>query len=500
MRDYSFGNFLHELRKRRGLSQYQLGMLVGVSNKAVSKWENGSAKPQSRILYELSDVLGVTVDELLACKYHSIENGSVKGVFAMKKNELWKKAYQNLLEYYGEALPIEILNRYLSEYAELKNSDLIVYLDLLSQLRVLADNNKEHIHIKGVTGASLIAFVMGASEINPLKPHYYCPHCHKIEFAAQALCGWDLPAKQCSCGEDLLRDGHNLPFETLRFLFNKNIHFDLAVSRSLHQSAKELLHTYFAGYTIVTLVRSGHPHLETIVIIKDEISDLSGSQELPFEEYYDRLKQYPTITWMINDMLDAFRLLEEETGKAFGNVDFAGSDVLKAFIGNDTKGILEFNSDFVRDMIDEISPKSFIDLIQISGLSHGTGVWFDNAQQLIKRGLPVGKILAYRDDVFNCIQEKLEAKNLSNTGYAYKLMEDTYRGIYARDGVSREIKQQLADIGMEDWFSESIEKIQYAFPKAHGVLYVKYALILMWYKINFPKVFQKIINNALCND
>ena len=51
MRDYSFGNFLHGLRERRGLSQYQLGMLVGVSDKAVSKWENGSAKPQIKTLY-----------------------------------------------------------------------------------------------------------------------------------------------------------------------------------------------------------------------------------------------------------------------------------------------------------------------------------------------------------------------------------------------------------------------------------------------------------------
>lgn len=85
MRDYRFGNFLRELRKRLGLSQYQLGTLVGVSDKAVSKWENGTAKPQSFILYQLSDVLGVTVDELLACKFRSAENKTAKGIFTMKK-------------------------------------------------------------------------------------------------------------------------------------------------------------------------------------------------------------------------------------------------------------------------------------------------------------------------------------------------------------------------------------------------------------------------------
>lgn len=131
MRDYRFGNFLHELKERRGLSQYQLGILVGVSDKAVSKWENGSAKPQSRILYQLSDVLGVTVDELLACKYLPAENGNGKGVFATK-NKLWEDAHQALRNRYGDALPIKILNRYLSEFAELlQNSRKRISLSIL---------------------------------------------------------------------------------------------------------------------------------------------------------------------------------------------------------------------------------------------------------------------------------------------------------------------------------------------------------------------------------
>ena len=100
MRDYSFGNFLSELRLQRGLTQYQLGALVGVSDKAVSKWENGTAKPQSRLLFRLSEVLGISVDELLSCKYHTPNQGGIKGVFAMK-NQIWSKALTNLREKYG---------------------------------------------------------------------------------------------------------------------------------------------------------------------------------------------------------------------------------------------------------------------------------------------------------------------------------------------------------------------------------------------------------------
>ena len=133
MRDYSFGNFLHELRVRRGLTQFQLGMLIGVSDKAVSKWENGSAKPQSGVLSRLGQVLGVSVDELLSCKYHTPIQGGIKGVFAMK-NQIWSKALTNLREKYGEIPPVLIWSRYLTEQAELQNGDMIVYWELIARL------------------------------------------------------------------------------------------------------------------------------------------------------------------------------------------------------------------------------------------------------------------------------------------------------------------------------------------------------------------------------
>lgn len=494
MRDYSFGNFLHELRERRGLSQYQLGMLVGVSNKAVSKWENGSAKPQSRILYKLSDVLGVTVDELLACKYRSTQNRNEKGVFAMK-NKLWKDAHQTLRNRYGDDLPVEVLNRYLSEFAELGQTDTIVYFDLLRQINDMANKISEHIRVKGVTAASFVAYVLGATEINPLKPHYFCPDCHKIEFDDTALCGWDLPVKRCSCGREYLRDGHNLPFESLRFSINKNVHFDLSVSHGLYKAVKELIRTYFCENTVVTLMRKDRPNLETIVIINDDVSDLTNGQELHFEEYYDRLRQYSTITLMINEDLDSFRLLEQETKSTFENVNFASSCVLEAFQNGNTDGIPEFRSGFFKDIVNEVSPENFNDLIQISGLSHGTGVWVDNAQALIKSGKSVSEVISYRDDVFNYIQSKMEKQGISNTGYAYKIMEDVRRGVYAKGGVSVEMNHQFSSLGIEDWFIRSIEKIQYLFPRAHGVMYVKDASILMWYKLNFPETFNKIFKH-----
>ncbi len=83
--------------------------------------ENGSAKPQSGILYQLGEGLGVSVDELLACKYRSAENGNTQRALAVKK-ALWNKAYEALTVLYGDVPPLEILNRYYSEYVELESS------------------------------------------------------------------------------------------------------------------------------------------------------------------------------------------------------------------------------------------------------------------------------------------------------------------------------------------------------------------------------------------
>lgn len=490
MRDYSFGNFLHELRERRGLSQYQLGMLVGVSDKAVSKWENGSAKPQIKTLYKLSEVLGITVDELLACKYHSVKNRNEKGVFAMK-NKLWKDAHQKLRTHYGNQLPVEILNRYLSEFAEFQETDIIVYFDFLSKMKSIANDMGEHIRVKGGIGASFIAYVLGATEINPLKPHYFCPHCLKIEFDETVFCGWDLPKRFCTCGSELQRDGHNLPFETLRVLVCKNMHFDISVSERLYKKVRDMFAKYFEGNDVVTLVRKDHPNIKTLVVINEKTSNIANGDELAFEEYYDSLRQYQSFTLMINKELDVFRLLEQETKTSFKDIDFACEDILESFKRINTDGIPDFSSEFSKELINEIPVKTFNDLIQISGLSHGTDVWLDEVKELVKNGLSVSNIIAYRDDVFNYLQNKLKTTGISNTGYAYKIMEDTRRGIYARGGVSDEIKQQFVSLEIEDWFLNSIEKIRYLFPKSHGALFVKYALILMWYKLNHKDIFEK---------
>ena len=204
-------------------------------------------------------------------------------------------------------------------------------------------------------------------------------------------------------------------------------------------------------------------------------------------------KSVCAFTFLADTEFEQYQALERATATPFERVNFLQNEVLNEFRLGNTDSIPEFRTNFYKDMAEEVSPNSFHDLIQIAGLSHGTGVWINNAEELVNQGIPVRNVIAYRDDVFNHIAQHMLRKGIANTGYAYKIMEDTRRGVYARGGVSEEMKKQLKDIGIEDWFIDSIEKIQYLFPKAHGVTYVKLAATLMWYKIHYPKEFAEIM-------
>lgn len=199
---------------------------------------------------------------------------------------------------------------------------------------------------------------------------------------------------------------------------------------------------------------------------------------------------YSAITLLLSNELTALSLIAKNTLVPLADVPFTEAKVLKAFCENNTQGIPEFGTDFVREMISETSPHCFHDLIQLLGLAHGTGIWTNDTRQLIRQSLPVAKSIAYRDDIFHRIQSRLAEKGISGTGLACKIVEDICRQRYAETGLPAEIRQYFDTLGLESWFADSIEKIQYAFPKAQGIQALKYASIRMWYKLHYPEIFR----------
>ncbi len=202
----------------------------------------------------------------------------------------------------------------------------------------------------------------------------------------------------------------------------------------------------------------------------------------------------------------SIRMLQDLTGKDPLEIDLDDEKTMSIFSGVEelelennpldlevgTLGVPEFGTSFVRQMLVETRPKTFAELVRISGLSHGSDVWLNNARQLIKAGTAeLKEVISVRDDIMNyLIQKGVEAKK------SFEIMEDVRKGRGLSDQQERLIRQH----DVPDWYINSCRKIKYMFPKAHAAAYVMMAYRIAYFKVYHPAEFYTtyFTNNSDC--
>lgn len=188
-----------------------------------------------------------------------------------------------------------------------------------------------------------------------------------------------------------------------------------------------------------------------------------------------------------NSYLDMVLKLEKATDKKRTTILIDDEETMKLIKNADTLGISEFNHIFVRNMILEIQPNNFEDLVKISGLSHGTDVWTNNAQELIERGIAtLNEVITCRDDIMNYLIKQGIEKEI-----AFNIMEVVRKGRIRenREEKWEEYKEIMKNHDVPEWYIKSCEKIAYLFPRAHAINYIMNSFRLAYYKVHYPKAF-----------
>ncbi len=179
--------------------------------------------------------------------------------------------------------------------------------------------------------------------------------------------------------------------------------------------------------------------------------------------------------------VQAIPLDDPETLKIFSGLQSLGVGIEEVGTSVGTLGIPEFGTEFVRQMLEVTRPTRFSELVRISGLSHGTDVWLNNAADLIKsKTATLSSVISARDDIMNY----LIATGM-DPALAFKIMESVRKG----KGLMPEQEKKMLEFNVPKWYVESCKKIKYMFPKAHAVAYCLMSFRVAYFKVHYPAAF-----------
>ena len=439
----------------------------------------------------------------------------IKGSSEALKNRCYGRAH----ELYGDTLPPRIESRLSAELDAIVSNGYASIFSIAQMMTDRARSDGYPVGFRGMIGSSLAAYFAEITEVNPLPPHYICPECGHYEETTvenKAETCWELPKKCCpECGNEMRRDGYNIPLETLfGYRMDREPDIDLNFAPDYRDNMFQLLIDYFGEGRIVTagICRSDgktgfHPGGVFIVPEQCYITDFTPVQRqtlypdddklVTHLDYHDVDSSLLKVDMLEHNGLRMLKELEDETGVQAEDIPLDDKATLEYLTNTEDNNseydmheynsLVEFGSDFARRVIKSTGARSFADLVRVDGLIHGTDTWNNNADLLISEGTAsLREVISTRDDIMNYMLELgIDREN------AYIIMDTVRKG----KNLKEEQWQLMKDHGVPNWFLFSCFSVKYMFPRAHTVVYTMMAVRLAWYKAHYPDIYAKALTH-----
>lgn len=516
-------------------SKYPTNLYFRTTKQMLENFEYLGKDIAYEVVVENTNLISNSIDRV-----KPIPDGFYPPIIEGSDKQVKELAMNRAKELYGENIPQFIQDRIDMELNSIIGNGFAVLYLIAQKLVKKSVDNGYLVGSRGSVGSSLVAYLIGITEVNGLLPHYRCPNCKNVEIINDEMSGVDLEAKNCpKCDCEYIRDGHAIPFEVfmgfngdkvpdidlnfsgefqdkihryteelfgkenvfragtisktqennaigyVKKYFENNIkekieyEYQIALSNNLdvdeqefkmkikeNEMQKNMAEIRRLANMIVGTRKTTGQHPGGMVVIPSDKSiydftpvqkpanDLSSDSTTTHFDYHVMDSQLVKLDILGHDDPTTLKNLEDITGISPYTIPLNDKKVLSLFTSTNvlgvspeqiltqlgTNGIPEFGTAFVKEMLKDTKPTTFTELVRISGLSHGTDVWLNNAKDYVNNGVATLKeVITVRDDIMNYLILQGMDKSL-----AFNIMEFIRKGRPSKDKEKwQEYKEQM---------------------------------------------------------